>query len=344
MALLFVDSMDAYTALTDLQYKGWTAPGTFTAFNATAGKFGGCAIGTTNDFNTKFSRPSTFVYSAGYTLNTGFWASFSTKPSSAVGGNNGGIYGFDTSTAITANANGNLVFYPFGSTTANATTGTHNVCDGLYHFIEIQIVFATTATGSVKVYVDGNLDLSLTGLITVASGTPTGQINIGSAANGQATSVTCFYDDLIVWDSTGTAFNTFPIGPQRITLHSPNGAGSSTQFTPSANANWQCVSQVYTGTANVSDATTGKVDLYAVPTLPWSPTTVNAVVMNTYANNPGGGGNVLKAQVKSSAVAAGAPITLPIALANFQTPFYTDSNSAAWTAASVNSMQIGIGD
>lgn len=365
MALLFCDGMDAYTKSSELTAKGWqggtgsTVIDASIAFAAGAGAYGGGAIviGPT-DYNAGIYKPNLFTYAAGYTLNVGQYFKQSATPSAPTTQTNiGGVLmlGYDSNTSgssdsytvVTVNAAGKLVFYPFGSAsgTPNATTGSVNVCDGVFHWIEIQLVLNTAATGSVKIYVDGVLDLSLNNIITVVSGnTPTGHVGFGTGSNNGTLTVTNWVDDFIVWDNTGTTYNTFPMGQKRIYTGVPNAAGSSAQYAPSAGANYAVAAQAYSASATLTATAASQLDLYGNTGLGGAtPSEIDAVVINAYANNPANGTRKLMAALQSKGTTVtGSAQQLKAAFGTYQTPFYLDSSGAAWSSTTVAGMQIGM--
>ncbi|SAK83372.1 hypothetical protein AWB81_04202 [Caballeronia arationis] len=363
MALLFCDGFDAYTKTSELSAKGWqggTGTGTISAiitFAPAAGAYGGGAVmvGPTNGNGGMF-KTNLFTYADGYTLNVGEYWKQNGMPSVAPVSttNTGGLLmlGYDLATLgssssyliIGLNPAGKLVFYPFGSSTPAATTGSINICDGVYHWIEIQVVLTSTMNGSITVIVDGVVDLHLTGIKTVSSGTPTGHVGFGDASSNGTFTVTNWVDDFIVWDNTGSSFNTFPLGPKRIYTGTPNGAGASGQFTPSAGQNYAVAAQAYSGTGTLTATAAGQLDLYQTTGLNGAtPGQIDAVVVNTYANNPGNGLRKLQGALQSKGtVVTTAAQQLTATPTSSQTPFYADSSGAAWTTATVASMQVGM--
>ncbi len=366
MALLFCDGMDAYTVLADMTRKGWQGAGgssflnsTYFSLSATAGAYGGGALLIApNDGALAMARWNTFNYTPGCTLNVAALMKQTGFPSVTLGTttDNGGLIilgydgnvpgGFDTKTILSVATNGALVAYAYGGTTPLGT-GTTNFCDGNYHWVEVQIVFATTATGSITVTVDGVREIHVINAVTLTGSAPDGSVGLGCGANNGGASCANWFDDFIVWDNTGTAFNTYPIGQQRISTLNPSAAGNSAQFTASAGANYAVAAQPYAGAATLTSTVTGQTDLYETTGLgAFNPSTINAVVCNVYASNPGGGGSftaVPKVESKGTTESAGA-LALTTTAQTVQGVFYTDSAGAAWTPTSVNAAQIGVGD
>jgi hypothetical protein len=364
MALLFCDGMDAYAVVGDLPRKGWQGGnGTTTistwVIDLTGGAFGGPAVSLPpQDSNRAISHYNTFTYADGYTLNVAYYFKQVGLPSINTGNsvvNASGLLTLSSDTATAADnftllapsTAGFLQAYAYNSGTV-AATGTHNVCDGNYHWIEIQYVLTATTTGSIKIYVDGVLDITVTGIKTMtAVPAPTGAFGLGAGANNGSRVCSNWYDDVIVWDNTGANFNTFPLGQQRIATINPNAAGDLAQFTPSAGANNAVAAQAYAGTATLTSIVAGQTDLYGNSGMGgFAPSTITAVVANLYASSPNAvGGFKVTPQVKSSGtVVSGTPsLALTATAATSQAPFFADSTGAAWTPTSVAAAQIGMG-
>lgn len=367
MALLFCDGFDSYSATADFLNK-WqinNSPSQAgTTFQSTGGRFGGGGTLTTVSSSGGGNYPRNLMtkavgISTANTLYVGFWFKQNSQPLGtsaappdgvSINVTNGGTSAqtcFMGANSVT----GNMVIYQIGSSSTQLGQGTHAICNNAWHWIEIAVVFSTSATGSVQTYVDGLPDINLTNVQTLA----TGQSLLGSMTFGPismtvgtiTSTLTASYDDVVIWDNTGTSFNTFPIGPQRITTLVPNADGDLTQFTPkTAGAHYLMVNGGYSSTNYVSDSGTGNVDLYKYPALSYSPTTVNAVVANYFAQNSGSGTANLTPVLKTgSTQISGA--TVPMATnvnTLIQYPWYKDATATAWTAATVGAVQAGIGD
>jgi hypothetical protein len=354
MALLMNDGFDSYSVTSDLLLGKWNNNGG-AVISTTGGRFGGGAmqIGSTNSI--------TGILSKSYGLTTtnplyfGFWfKQGSGIPTYGAGGTNAAGFCLPNSTSyssmISVQANtGYAQIMELGGGVIGTTSV--NICDNNWHWIEMAYTFASTATGSAKLYIDGVQLLNLTNIVTMSASNVTlsGYIGLYNMLNGNigSPSVTAYYDDVLVWDNTGTAFNTFPLGPQRISTLKPNADGDLTQFTPStAGTHYNMVNGGYTSANNISDTGTGNTDLYKFPSLPYTPATVNAVIGHYYGQNPGTGSANLIPQLKTGTTTVSGS-TDPLANATnklFQQNWYTDATGAAWTANSVNSMQIGLKD
>lgn len=107
-----------------------------------------------------------------------------------------------------------------------------------YYYIECKVTI-DNAAGVVNVRVDNATHINLTAQDTDnGGGAAVDQISIGGGGAGSAANID--FDDLYVCDTSGSANNDF-LGDCRVVVLVPDGAGSSSQWTPSAGSNFQCV-------------------------------------------------------------------------------------------------------
>jgi hypothetical protein len=334
MALIFCDGFDAYASAAEFSDK-WNSVNASLTYLATGGRFGGGAVnnGATSSgaLSRNFAAP---IGGAGVTIGAGCWFKSTSyhaesAPSLTAIGNAGIFLGSSTALQLE---------FPNGSFSSSVTC---SILDGNWHWIEWAILQAATAIGTWSIWIDGVLAGSATG-ITTGVGTATIVAVTPTATTTNTTSI-C---QVIFWDSTGSAFNTFPLGPRRISTLIPNGAGASTQYTPSTGTNWSCVAGAYSAATFVSSTVTGQIDLYTYPNLPIVPSTINAVVGNYFGQNSGVGAaqNTPKMRTSSTTV-SGTAVTLPNGTnASSQFAWYADAGGSAWTDTSVNAVQLGMGD
>lgn len=341
MTFQFCDSMDAYTATGDLALKWDSVLGT-PAFYSSAGKFGGGAVGSNgggSSYSNQLIKNLSLV--SGGTIRFGGYFCCATPsgmasqyPVFSVNGNasNGCI--------LTVNTSGQIVLTNSGTVLATSSV---SVLGSALHWIEFQCKL-NGASSTATLYIDGVLQFTGTYNLAYSAMALTNVL----FGYGYIFSGACYWDDIVVWDDQGSTFNTFPIGPRRISCLIPNGAGAFAQFTPSAGANYACVAQAYSGTAYVEDTSSGNKDTYATAGLGYTPSsTINAVVVNVFGLNPAADGTKSIAPVLRSAGlnATGTTHTLPgTPGANYQDAFTLDAGGSAWSASSVNSSQPGIGD
>jgi len=184
--------------------------------------------------------------------------------------------------------------------------------------------------------------------VNILSGSGADTQNTGNATANQLMANSPFnnytFDDMYLCDGTGSSNNDF-LGDVKVTTLYPSGAGNSTQWTPSAGSNYQCVdeSQANGDTDYVSSATATQRDTYAYGDLTGSPT-VHAVCLAMHARKDDAGARQIKPVVRhSSTDYDGTAISLATSYANHRQ--YYDVNpgtSVAWTASDVNGAEFGV--
>jgi hypothetical protein len=135
------------------------------------------------------------------------------------------------------------------------------------YYIELKVTVDPSA-GVVVIKVNESTKLNLTGQNTRATTNSTANnfaigkvISLGT----NNPSITVDHDDLYICDTSGSVNNDF-IGDVRVQAILPDGAGSTTQWTPNgAGSNYQCVdeSDPNDDTDYVSSANAGDVDTYS---------------------------------------------------------------------------------
>ena len=138
----------------------------------------------------------------------------------------------------------------------------------VYH-IEGRILLGPVS-GIVQVKINNIMEIDFTGNTTSTAGeTDYNGFWVGSWVGAEYQ-----YDDIVV-------DNAAWIGPSRIALLKPTGAGALTQFTPSAGANWDCVDEIPASDSDyVATDTPGNVDLYTLTDLPGETVTVKSVQLS----------------------------------------------------------------
>lgn len=208
-------------------------------------------------------------------------------------------------------------------------------------FLQVKVVISDTV-GEVEVRdANGNVILHITGADTRNAGTGfVNEVSFGSSTGGSVGSI----DDLHVWDATGSVCNTWT-NDTRVDSLRPDGAGDSTQFTPSAGANWQCVDeQNASATDYVDSATAGHRDLYTASNLSHNPVSIFGVVRTAVASKDDAGVRSLSLATKSGStvnVGASQALTLGSGVRLADVLDVDPNTSAAWTKAGLDAMQIG---
>lgn len=325
MALLFMDGFDA----SDAAFK-WIA-GSAAGSTTTTRFSNGRALTIANGGVSRDFTASSQVF-------VGFACSISNldtavRPYITLNGDNGA-----TTHLSVGFSNSNLTLYRGALITSLATySGVFN--PNTWYHIEISATIAD-AGGTCVVKLNGATVINFTG-DTKNAGTNTTLDRIVLASNG---GFTASYDDIYVGNSTGSApYNTF-LGDARVYSLSPNGAGSSTQFTPSSGANYTTVDELpYSATDYVTNGTSGNRDTYAMADLPATAGTIFALQTNVIAKKTDAGPISLKSALKSGAtVYYGTPGSLG-GSDSVITDLYTadPATSSAWTSSGVNAIEAG---
>lgn len=365
MALRFSDGFDLYTSITDLPGRDWTVENSETklAIGTTSGRYGGGAL-VMSDSSSQDSIRKFLVsgVSTSYTPVVGFsfkTASATTPTSSAFIGaltnwSNGDFFveGNMAGMKFGVNINGEFFLDGYGFATPNHS-GTVNICDGAWHWIEFAMKPSNT-TGIMAGYVDG---VAMPGNIT--SGDTYGSTYTIYAldtlifATDTTQTIDYYIDDVIVYDDessgiTGdiTYTSNFPIGDSRIETLQPSSAGNYSQWTPSiAVPNYQCVDEDNENgdTDYVETSTSGNKDTYAFGNLTASPVTIHACHVGIVGKATPGGTTDIKAMARSSSTDyEGASYTLGSGYTFTQTNVAQDPNTtAAWDEAGVNAAEFG---
>jgi len=332
MAFIFADGFDSYAAASEWGNKGMVN-GSLNL--GTAGRFGGNCVNITYNSVTPSYSASPIVAS-GDTLYAGFW-----WQSPAAGTPGFPVIAYNGGDIVRASASSGFMTGWLNG--AQVAVGTVNITDANWHWIEVSLLL-NGAASTVVGYVDGVEQFTFTGTGPAGSGIGTLTWNAGGFNGGYDNSL---IDDVIIWDNTGTTFNTFPLGPRRITCLNPAGAGDSTGFTSSNGAaNYTCVADSYTTGTYVSATGTTDTDLYTLSSLPYQPTDINAVVLSVYGQNPGTGTRTLQPMIKTNgATSMGVSFTLPNGVNSLVHDVFTaDPAGNPWSYASVASAQIGFVD
>lgn len=338
---LFADGFDSYSATADMTKKWDSINGSFAAFSAAAGIEGGGALVITGASGTACATKQVRAPSSSSNFTddyVAFWVKISAAPAArvilleAVAGGS-----FNSTLALNIESTGRLSMSSGGQGGVAAPF----VCDNQFHFVEMELRKTTVSGTSFSLAID---EVQCTSGSTGATG----------AANGTdswalfSTGLTVTIDDVVFWDATGSAPNSYPLGVKAIETIRPNGAGANTDFTlHGAATNYQCVNESNAdddGTY-VSDATAGHYDLYDYASLSATPASIQAVITNHRARPATASTPTVRAKAKSnSSLANGTSVSLGgLTYKMQQDIFVTDPDtSAAWTGAGVNAAQFGL--
>lgn len=352
--LLYLDGMDMYGATADLTTKmqariPWT-------YSAAGGKFGGKAITAAPDASQYATTLKSGILGSNECYG-GFWFKSSAAPG-ALSPLGSALVGFADSQGVGVAGNGSHnAFLGIGTGGVmawsdwrqairawNATLGATNVCDNAFHWIEFYVKWATSG-GVIQVYVDGNLEINVSGATAVTANPTLDRVNLMMCTS----TATWTVDDIVIWDNAGSGLvaSDFPLGPRRIITALPNGDTSDKDFSRSTGSdNYALVDDaaINQDTDYVESAISGDKDLYDFAALGVSPSSIKGVVVTACVKNPEGGSINGKLCVKSSSSEAQSSAkAVGVAYKCIQEIFKTNpSTSAAWTESGVNAAQFGL--
>jgi hypothetical protein len=243
---------------------------------------------------------------------------------------------------IGINALGYLVAYR-GATPIATSVNFINL--EVWNYIEVYVLISNTAgTGRVVVRVNNDSTgwIDFTGDTCSNTNEYANVINIGCID----TNLNHYTDDLYICDGAGSVNNNF-LGDCRVDTILPSGAGSTTQFTPSAGSNYACVDEnpPNEDTDYVESSTLNHVDTYAFADIAHTPTGIFGVQINMDVKKDDAGDRWIASITKSgsSGNVAGTAKTLSTGQTIHSQVVELDPDTAAlWTKAGINAAEFGI--
>lgn len=329
MALLMLDGFDTHAAAATLANgdSHWGAQ-SGVAVTAAGGKFGG------NSLRLAAAATGSAAINPG-TVNNNVslagWFKIATSSNPVA------LWADTTGALVTRNADGSVVIKD-GAGVTRYTSAAGAVADGVWTWVEVH--YRASATATIELYIQGAQQLSpYVGAFTNPSyatlklldsaGTGIGQIDV---------------DDVVIFDTSNSFFNTKGIQPRRVQTLRPNAPGTLSQWAPNGPTNWESVDAAdWTGGAGVVGTVNGQTDRYAFSDLSASPGSVDAVVTKARVQNVGAdaatlafvvGDGPTQRATAPQAIATLAPTVL-------QGVFYQDASNVNWTQTTVNSAQFG---
>jgi len=213
----------------------------------------------------------------------------------------------------------------------------------LWYYIEAKVVFSSTVgriitkINNVEVDDTSSLDTANTannyGTAFVLGSTSTGTYDQDR-----------YFDDVYVCDTVGSYCNDF-LNDRWIETIYPTGAGTTTQWSPSAGANWDCVEEhPPTTTEYVETGVLNEIDTYACGNLTSTSGDVAAVVINHHSAKTTAGSRKVSGAIYSDTDSdVGTENDLSTTYHNYQSVSYLDPHTAAaWTIAGVNAAEFGV--
>jgi len=227
-----------------------------------------------------------------------------------------------------------------GVTLLGTTTGA-SLGVGPWRYIEVKVVCSDT--GSVIVRVDEGVKLTLSSVDTKA-GSNSYHTTFRFLGTSNNVLTTPHFDDMYCCDGSGSANNDF-LGNTRVVAIRPDAAGDSTQLTPSAGANYECVDEELCDddTTYVESLTVGHKDLYGTDAALTG--VILGVQVNTDCRETDASSFDLKTVCKSDTTEdadAGQAIGSTDYVTKTRVLEEDPHTSAAWVAADVNAAQFGL--
>lgn len=226
MALLFMDGFDLYSVSSDTVLGRWTTLSNTGSSNILTGRYSGSCLQFTSVSNLNIAKALPTTYSTlvlGVAIKTNLAASSFTCFSfyDTVGGT--------AQTSVCIQSDGSIVVKR--GTSAGTTLGTSAagvIASNTWAYVEAKILFTTGATGTYEVRVNGTNVVSGTSATTAASTTAIGAFDLRVTNS----SLTAYWDDLYLCDTSGAANNNF-LGDSRIETVFPT-ADTATKNFPTA--------------------------------------------------------------------------------------------------------------
>ena len=348
MALLFADGFDIYADAADVLKGQWYRENAGNqTFSASNGRYsGGCIQNTvsTNGWHLgvgSIPNATTIFIAFHYycVTNTGNGADDAILQGFSQSGNS--LFKIGT------NSSGDLRAYAQGVTTTT-TVGTSAAAfsNATWHWVEVKIVLGTTNTdGEITVQVNGTQLINATGIDTFLNSTATGRLESFGFYGGTGD---CRFDDVIIYDSTGSHMNNF-LGETKIETIIPNGDGSTLDWTASGGTDFSTVDDgigvADDDTTYLSSSTATDVTELQMSNLSNNPTQIHGVQVRTRSRKEDAGARTYRTYAKSGASTENG-ITLGLTTAycwRRNGVHYVDPNtSIAWTGSGVNGMHVGL--
>jgi hypothetical protein len=212
---------------------------------------------------------------------------------------------------------------------------------GVWEFLQFRVTIANSG-GTAELRINGKVAATFTGDTQNTANASCNGWMYREDPSGNARRIA----NIVVYSDAGNAPNNWT--PEtRIWDTLPTGAGGTTQWTPSAGANWQCVDEQPSNgdTDYVSAASAPLTDTYSCPAEATAGSIIYAVAVHATARKDDAGTNEVDGVLRSAGAdyANGAPAGLTASYARYRWLWETDpATGVAWTVAGANAAQPGI--
>jgi hypothetical protein len=353
MALLFMDGFDHYDAVTHLMKK-WTSSDYYgyvppsSVYSSTGGRRGGGTLEVRGfqespKYNLSYLKtlPSsyqTLIFGAAVKFSHG--SATGSQPFHFMAFVNGSTY------HVCLRLNLSTRYLELMRYTSLLGTYSVAISDGVWYYIEVKTTISNSV-GTAELRVNEFPALVLTGIDTCNGGD---ELVNSVAIGGFYSSGTLYqyvkFDDLYVCDTSGSMNNDF-LGDCRIDTIVPSGAGYTTNWTPSAGSNYQCVddAQFDNGSDYVSETTVDDIDSYAFGDLPVGIVDIKGIQTNLFGK-----------RADSAVLTKAKPTIRPVATTHLGAEVTFDDNyydllgitelnpetSTAWTKTTLDATEFGV--
>jgi hypothetical protein len=212
-----------------------------------------------------------------------------------------------------------------------------------WHWVEAEVFYSNTV-GTIKCWVDGVQVIDASGLNTPTI-PATVSVQIGGQLSSDAAEV--WYDDLIVYDDTGSYNNTAPLGDTQVLALFPDGEGNVNALVGSdGNSvdNYLLVDEFDPDTATyVGSSAEGDKDLYTLEDLPSTVGDVLAISVERYSAKTDTGAKFMRSVIRTASTDyPQSSIALSTTYEYQSEVLEEDPNTtAAWTGTNINGLQAG---
>lgn len=353
MSLLFLDSFDHYATI-DLGLK-WSATSGSATIAATSGRRGGGAMQIPDNTTMRKDIGGARTLITGFAMKiTGFTTS--SDPSSSSSSIHWMTLGNADGTHLYCSvfSDGSIGVYRRITTSASSagygllgrTTG-GVLQPNVYAYVEVKATISASATGQVKVLVNGVAVLNLVNIITISAFSTIETISrvllIGVSGPGSPNNT--FFDDLYICDSAGTVNNDF-FGDVRIDVVKPNADGTYRDFVPdTGTAHFSRVNEaVADQTSYVASSTIGAKESYQFEDLASIVGVVRGVQIVDVSIKDDAGARSISHLVRSG-ISEEFSSAIPLST---DRKFYTSvherdpATGGNWTQTSINAAEFGI--
>ena len=333
MAILFMDGFNADAI--DLR---WTIGGNVPVTSATYGRLGGEGARLGDQVNSKATRTVTISGGA-----TKIAVAFAVYIDDAVTIDSFMRDMFGSNTVMLWETGDEIGIYNVPDDASDYSSSTGPLTKLAWHWIEAEVFYSDTV-GTIKCWVDRVLVINASGLNTPAIPSSV-SVQIGGQLSSDAAEV--WYDDVIVYDDTGSYNNTAPLGDTQVLALFPDGNGNSSALTGSdgnSTDNYLLVDEFDPDTATyVGSATEGHKDTYTLDDLPSTIGDVLAITVERYSAKTDSGAKFGRGVLRTNSTDYPQTSVALSTTYGYETDIVEENpnSTAAWTGTQVNALEAG---